>query len=75
MKRSPEQMDALRDRILLGKPDLDAVDLMGCPLCGGASELRMMLRKFYGACTECGCSGPLKDTIEAAQQAWEQRHE
>ena len=71
--RTPEEMDALRDRVLLDKPDMTQFKVGNCPLCAGDSELRMMLRKFYAQCKGCGCAGPLRPTPEEAKQAWEMR--
>lgn len=74
-KRTPEQMDVLRKRILLDLPDLDAIEIRDCPLCGSKSGLQEMLRRYYARCTRCGCSGPLRATPEQAKQAWDERYE
>lgn len=73
-KRTPEQMDELRKRILLDLPDLDAVEVKSCPLCGGKGRLEEMLRRFYAKCTKCGCNGPLMATVTEAKEAWEKRY-
>lgn len=73
-RRTPEQMDELRRRVMLDIPeDYDQIAIASCPLCKGESRLTMVLRKFYARCTVCGCSGPSKETIEEAKQAWETR--
>lgn len=72
-KRTPEQMDEMRRKVMLDLPDYDQAEIMSCPLCKGESRLEEMLRRYYARCTKCGCNGPLMASADEAKQVWETR--
>ena len=50
------------------------IELQPCPFCGGNLPMtRKVLGEAWVECHECGADGPMKDSEEEAEEAWNQR--